>query len=69
MDLWQAPHRPLEPFRPARPAAEIRCVGVADDLVVGRGEGGQDRKPPVTPPSARGVVSEAAKLQGKHARD
>jgi microcin C transport system substrate-binding protein len=41
MDLRQGAHRALGPLQPSRDAAEIRPVGVSDDLVVGRGEGGE----------------------------
>ena len=34
-------HRALGPLRPARSAAEIRLLGIPDDLVVGRGQGGE----------------------------
>ena len=47
VDLRQSAHRPLGPLRPSRSTAEIRHVGVPDRLVVGRGKGGEDRKPAV----------------------
>ena len=41
--LPQLPHRPLGPLRPPRNAARI-LDRLPDDLVVRRGEGGQDRR-------------------------
>src|SRR5262245_45228407 len=43
MDVWQAAHRALGPFRAPDHHAEIRCGRVSDHLVVGCREGGQAR--------------------------
>ena len=43
VDLRQGPQRALGPLRPPGRTAEVRCLGVSDDLVVGRREVGQDR--------------------------
>ena len=48
MDLWQGADGALGPVLPSRQAARIRRVGVPDRVVVGCGQGGEDREPPVT---------------------
>src|SRR5262249_1915847 len=47
MDLWQAAHCPLGPFRPSRSAAAIRRLRLPEPLVVGCAEGGKDGRPVV----------------------
>src|SRR6516164_2992082 len=48
MDLRQIPHRALGPLRPSGRAAEICLSGFSHCVVVGRGEGGEDREPAVS---------------------
>ena len=47
MDLRQSAHRAVGPLRPARPAAEIRRIGVPDSMVVGCRQSGEGWKPAV----------------------
>jgi hypothetical protein len=43
MDLPERAHRQMGPFWTARSHADLRHVGVSDDLVVGRQAGGANR--------------------------
>src|SRR6188768_3179138 len=60
MDLRQSAHGALGPVRAAGSAAEIRPVGIPDRVVVGRGQGGQDRVAFVSTTSRRNVLKAAA---------